>query len=161
MRSGRKHSRSGALHEHAPLIWKNSAVFGKYTPIYGGGLFLLYRYSCRKAINSTDGTGPEVKCEVCLGACCEEFVLPRGDARDPASAWFALHGTETGSEEKPTLTFECACTKLLEGRCSIYNSRERPIICTIYPAGALTASTLFVVVALPINTLRSETTTIL
>lgn len=71
-------------------------------------------------------------CQICRGACCEEFSLPLIGitAEDDASKWFMLHGREAGAQ----LRFECKCTKLTDlGRCSIYETR--PEICRRFEVG--------------------------
>jgi len=74
-------------------------------------------------------------CLRCQGACCEEFSLPAGTARDDVSRWFALHGTSSLLPGGiPVLRFECTCTALSpSGLCSIYHAR--PDLCRTFEAG--------------------------
>ncbi len=79
-----------------------------------------------------------MRCEVCGGACCEDFELPAADvAALPPDAdkawWFALHGSAAPGEY---VRFDCACTKLTnEGRCGIYD--KRPNLCRDMRPGGL------------------------
>lgn len=75
-----------------------------------------------------------MRCEICRGACCESFSMPRADLRPPGPdewRWLELHATSRGA----SLEFECRCTKLTPaGRCSIYS--DRPEVCrTFMPGG--------------------------
>ena len=74
-------------------------------------------------------------CLRCQGACCEEFSLPAGTARDDVSRWFALHGSSSLLPGGiPVLRFECTCTALSpSGLCSIYHAR--PDLCRTFEAG--------------------------
>ena len=75
-----------------------------------------------------------MKCDVCAGACCEEFIMPDNGSRDDASRWFALHGSS--KVLAGYLVFECRCTRLsVDGRCSIYDTR--PDICRRYMRGGI------------------------
>lgn len=70
-------------------------------------------------------------CETCGGACCEIFVMDSPGTDDNAR-WIALHATRLGDR----LEFECRCSKLTRtGRCSIFDSPERPKVCEEYVAG--------------------------
>jgi len=76
-----------------------------------------------------------MNCRICAGACCESFQLPvtelpSGDEfqRD-INRWLGLHATNDGE----FLTFECRCTKLADGLCSIYD--KRPTFCRSFQAG--------------------------
>lgn len=85
----------------------------------------------------SDSTGVFVAmlCLKCEGACCETFSipvteLPPGDeAQADINRWLELHATNDGER----LTFECRCTKLVDGLCTIYE--KRPTFCRVYRAG--------------------------
>ena len=74
-------------------------------------------------------------CARCAGACCEEFSIPEGSARDDVSRWFALHASSSLLPGGiPVLRFECRCTALShDGLCLIYEAR--PILCQTFEAG--------------------------
>jgi len=77
-------------------------------------------------------------CLECRGACCEEFEIPHDpDApADDVSRWFALHGRPVARGPFKYLRFECSCTKLENGLCSIYSTR--PQACADFVAGGAT-----------------------
>lgn len=69
-------------------------------------------------------------CERCKGACCETLVVPLR-ANDPdTQRWLTYHGTGV----RNGLRLECACSKLKDGRCSIY--ADRPQVCRTYEVGS-------------------------
>lgn len=70
-------------------------------------------------------------CALCRGACCEFFALPvRGLGwPEDVTRWLELHGQTVAT----AVEFNCACTKLVDGKCSIYASR--PHLCSEYEVG--------------------------
>ena len=69
-------------------------------------------------------------CELCGGACCKSFTIPFMALKGDAGDWLAYHGKLEGE----SVRFECACTKLKEGRCTIY--QKRPKVCVDYKVGS-------------------------
>ena len=78
-----------------------------------------------------------MNCQICKGACCEEFALPlRGihPERD-VDRWVLLHAEVERNLGAAMMRFECRCNKLTEeGTCSIYE--ERPDLCRNYLPGS-------------------------
>ena len=75
-----------------------------------------------------------MRCDICAGACCEDFSLPVAHvARIPPGPdklrWLMLHGYQFQS----SVLFDCRCTALAEGRCDIYSSR--PNVCREFAIG--------------------------
>ena len=75
-----------------------------------------------------------MNCQICKGACCEEFTLEPSQIRMPSRdirRWLELHANP---EDYSELTFECRCNALTDlGNCGIYG--DRPEICKEYTAG--------------------------
>jgi Fe-S-cluster containining protein len=74
-----------------------------------------------------------VNCDVCRGACCESFKLSSGILNflegallNEGGRWLRLHATLEGE-------FECRCTALIDGQCTIY--ADRPLNCKLYEIG--------------------------
>jgi len=75
-------------------------------------------------------------CELCRGACCEAIVLPVKVQDPDIQRWIEYHGQPTDRG----IYFECKCSKLKDGKCSIYE--DRPKVCRVFEvgsAGCLTA----------------------
>jgi Fe-S-cluster containining protein len=73
-------------------------------------------------------------CEICKGACCESFTIDLSGikGRFPDDyRWLSFHGTQ----EPGGLRFDCACSKLKKGKCSIYD--DRPELCKKYKVGSV------------------------
>ena len=70
-------------------------------------------------------------CKLCGGACCRSFTIPVAALNGDAGDWLKYHGTQEGV----AVRFNCACSKLKEGKCSIYESR--PKVCKDYQVGSL------------------------
>jgi len=69
-------------------------------------------------------------CDVCKGACCESIVLGVRYEDKDAQRWLSYHGEvrENG------VRFECRCSKLRHGKCTIYDSR--PEVCRVFEVGS-------------------------
>lgn len=67
-------------------------------------------------------------CEICRGACCESMVmgLPHGDF----GVWLRYHGEPIGKER---VELPSPCRMLVEGKCSVWESR--PEHCRCYEVG--------------------------
>jgi len=73
-----------------------------------------------------------MKCSACGGACCESLTLNIKTESPDMNRWFELRGRvlPVGGIE-----FECACTKLALGQCTIYETR--PQVCRdLAPGGS-------------------------
>lgn len=71
-------------------------------------------------------------CAICKGACCEGFRMPVDLFRNKdVQRWFNLHGQPVTEDR---VYFQCPCTKLKEGLCSIYP--DRPDICRKFLPGS-------------------------
>lgn len=70
-------------------------------------------------------------CKLCRGACCESIVLPLPPDPDHA-AWLLKHGS--GGPWPGTVALECRCRALVDGKCSVYDSR--PQVCRDYQPGS-------------------------
>jgi Fe-S-cluster containining protein len=91
-------------------------------------------------VEGGEGSGPSgeapVKCEACRGACCETMQLPFTlfkNLDSDAVSWVLLHGRVRVVQQAVEL--ETPCKELKEGRCGIYGSPTRPLMCSLYPAG--------------------------
>ena len=79
----------------------------------------------------------EGECDGCPknpGACCQFVVLPERTLNEDELKWLRLHhGAEnlwlTGVRGKKSIP----CSALVDGRCSLYGSPERPEMCGRYP----------------------------
>ena len=69
-------------------------------------------------------------CERCKGACCESITVPLKSTSEDVQRWLSFHGNETENG----IRFECKCSKLKNGKCSIYESR--PEVCRTYEVGS-------------------------
>ena len=69
-------------------------------------------------------------CNLCKGACCEAIMLPIRLKDEDVQRWIELHGegTDVG------VYFECKCSALKNGKCSIYE--DRPKVCVNFPVGS-------------------------
>lgn len=68
-------------------------------------------------------------CEMCQGACCKSIAFPSswfGAEMD----WVKLHGSLEGDRVR----FNQPCSKLCDGKCTIYETR--PEACKAYPVGS-------------------------
>ena len=71
-------------------------------------------------------------CFTCKGACCESIVVQFETATDESLEWLNLH--EGVMADKKSMRFECKCSMLKDGLCSIWN--KRPQICRQYKIGS-------------------------
>lgn len=69
-------------------------------------------------------------CEVCGGACCETIIVPLRSNDPDVQRWLKFHGDPV----KEGIRFECKCSQLKNGKCSIY--QDRPGVCRTYEAGS-------------------------
>lgn len=70
-------------------------------------------------------------CAVCKGACCETMLLDLRKVMSPdVLRWFELHG----EQESNGTRLNCACSKLKNGKCSIWD--DRPQVCKMYEVGS-------------------------
>lgn len=69
-------------------------------------------------------------CERCKGACCESIFIPLKYKDEDAQRWLGFHGQEV----ETGISFDCKCSKLKNGKCSIYESR--PNVCKEYEPGS-------------------------
>ena len=77
---------------------------------------------CGEALNKA--------CERCRGACCESIVLPLNAPNGDIGRWLDFHGTRTSQG----LELECRCSKLKDGKSSIYE--DRPQVCKVFRVGS-------------------------
>ena len=71
-------------------------------------------------------------CEFCGGACCKSIILNLNRILDVDSLhWFQLHG----EQGKNGTRLNVACTKLVDGKCSIYE--RRPGVCRKFLVGSV------------------------
>ena len=70
-------------------------------------------------------------CDLCRGACCESIALPIRYEDADAQRWLAYHGTETPGG----IMMDCKCSKLKNGKCSIYQTR--PEVCRVFEVGSV------------------------
>lgn len=73
-------------------------------------------------------------CELCKGACCESFTLQLDGLKENHPddyRWLSLHAVQDAG----SLRFECPCSKLVKGKCSIYE--DRPEVCKRYKVGSV------------------------
>jgi len=68
-------------------------------------------------------------CRICHGACCLYLTLPVKED-ELVYDWLKLRG----EERLHGISIKCKCSKLSNGRCTIYN--ERPEICRTYEVGS-------------------------
>jgi hypothetical protein len=76
-----------------------------------------------------------VRCDICRGACCEDFSLRLADVTvsSDVTHWLRLRGVEQG----PWLTFDCRCRMLTaDGRCDLYEDPSRPEVCREFLPGS-------------------------
>ena len=69
-------------------------------------------------------------CSLCRGACCEAIILPVKARDSDNQRWLEYHGEMTDFG----IYLECKCSKLKNGKCSIYQSR--PNVCLDFPVGS-------------------------
>ena len=69
-------------------------------------------------------------CERCRGACCESIILQVNAPNGDVGRWVDYHGTRT----KNGIEFACQCSKLKDGKCSIYETR--PQVCKVFKVGS-------------------------
>lgn len=77
----------------------------------------------------------EADCGVCLGACCEDLLVPVDpEALDEvALEWLEARGRMEVFRDRPHLWVEAPCPHLAGGRCGIYE--QRPLVCQAYVMG--------------------------
>jgi Fe-S-cluster containining protein len=76
-------------------------------------------------------------CEICRGACCESFTLNLSGLEDKfpdVYKWLGYHATKTNGVFEG-LRFDCACSKLKNGKCSVYD--DRPDVCKEFKVGSV------------------------
>ncbi len=69
-------------------------------------------------------------CKICGGACCKFFAIWKSSFKPDVAHWLSLHGTDEGK----AVIFPVACSKLEDGKCSIYE--DRPQMCRDGQVGA-------------------------
>ena len=70
-------------------------------------------------------------CELCRGACCESITLNVQHKSADVERWIDLHGQRIAGG----LNMDCACTALVDGKCSIYDTR--PGVCQDFQVGSV------------------------
>jgi Fe-S-cluster containining protein len=69
-------------------------------------------------------------CEYCGGACCKEFLLPKGMFGEDFERWLGYHANRNDE----IMGFGLGCRMLHDGKCSIY--KNRPKMCVEFPVGS-------------------------
>lgn len=69
-------------------------------------------------------------CSLCKGACCESIILPLKMGDLDADRWLRYHAEELDRG----WMFDVKCSKLKNGKCSIYDTR--PNLCAVFVVGS-------------------------